>query len=242
MNKVSKLFLIAAAGLFFVGCYNDYRNPKAAKIYTRADFEKEGLKYISIKDLKAQFKAENPGMNDGTVASWTVDEPIFTSGKVISTDRYGNVYKSVYLYDAESESAIELKLNTGNYLFHPAGQIVFVKLQGLVLGNYRGMTSIGTISSNASYSNDNIESIVFSNIHIILQSFYWPSLKIDKTSLLRFLSSSKTPVLAKVTVLLPGFLIPLADIHICSACAITSTPFAPRYFSNALAIWLVICS
>ena len=105
-------FLIAAAGLFFVGCYNDYRNPKAAKIYTRADFEKEGLEYISIKDLKAQFKAENPGMNDGTVASWTVDEPIFTSGKVISTDRYGNVYKSVYLYDAESESAIELKLNT----------------------------------------------------------------------------------------------------------------------------------
>ena len=58
MNKVSKLFLIAAAGLFFVGCYNDYRNPKAAKIYTRADFEKEGLEYISIKDLKAQFKAE----------------------------------------------------------------------------------------------------------------------------------------------------------------------------------------
>ena len=107
MNKVSKLFLIAAAGLFFVGCYNDYRNPKAAKIYTRADFEKEGLEYISIKDLKAQFKAENPGKNDGEVASWTVDEPIFTSGKVISTDRYGNVYKSVYLYDAESESAIE---------------------------------------------------------------------------------------------------------------------------------------
>ena len=89
MNKVSKLFLIAAAGLFFVGCYNDYRNPKAAKIYTRADFEKEGLEYISIKDLKAQFKAENPGKNDGEVASWTVDEPIFTSGKVISTDRYG---------------------------------------------------------------------------------------------------------------------------------------------------------
>ena len=69
-------------------------------------------------------------MNDGTVASWTVDEPIFTSGKVISTDRYGNVYKSVYLYDAESESAIELKLNTGNYLFHPAGQIVSSSCRG----------------------------------------------------------------------------------------------------------------
>ena len=63
MNKVSKLFLIAAAGLFFVGCYNDYRNPKAAKIYTRADFEKEGLEYISIKDLKAQFNLEKKSLH-----------------------------------------------------------------------------------------------------------------------------------------------------------------------------------
>ena len=37
MNKVSKLFLIAAAGLFFVGCYNDYRNPKAWGIGFRVE-------------------------------------------------------------------------------------------------------------------------------------------------------------------------------------------------------------
>lgn len=105
-------------------------------------------------------------MNDGAVASWTVDEPLFTSGKVISTDRFGNVYKSVYLYDEASESAIELKLNTGNYLFHPVGQVVYVDLEGLVLGNYRGMVSIGTTSYNASYSNDNIESKIMQDEHI----------------------------------------------------------------------------
>lgn len=178
MNRMFKLFLIAAVGLFFVGCYNDYKNPKAAKIYTRADFEKEGLEYISIKELKAQFKAENSGMNDGAVASWSVDKPLFTSGKVISTDRYGNVYKSIYLYDEQSESAIELKLNTGNYLFHPVGQIVYVKLQNLVLGNYRGMISIGTRSSNTSYANDNIESKIMQDDHVF-SGEQQPMLKTD---------------------------------------------------------------
>ena len=139
MDKLFKLLLAAAAALFFTGCYSDYLNPGPARVYTRADFEAKGLEYISVGELKARFRAENAGMNDGTVASWTVDEPLFTSGKVISTDRFGNVYKSVYLYDEASESAIELKLNTGNYLFHPVGQIVYVDLEGLVLGNYRGM-------------------------------------------------------------------------------------------------------
>ena len=134
MDKLFKLLLAAAAALFFTGCYSDYLNPGPARVYTRADFEAKGLEYISVGELKARFRAENAGMNDGTVASWTVDEPLFTSGKVISTDRFGNVYKSVYLYDEASESAIELKLNTGNYLFHPVGQIVYVDLEGLVLG------------------------------------------------------------------------------------------------------------
>lgn len=166
MDKLFKLLLAAAAALFFTGCYSDYLNPGPARVYTRADFEAKGLEYISVGELKARFRAENAGMNDGAVASWTVDEPLFTSGKVISTDRFGNVYKSVYLYDEASESAIELKLNTGNYLFHPVGQIVYVDLEGLVLGNYRGMVSIGTTSYNASYSNDNIESKIMQDEHI----------------------------------------------------------------------------
>ena len=137
MDKLFKLLLAAAAALFFTGCYSDYLNPGPARVYTRADFEAKGLEYISVGELKARFRAENAGMNDGTVASWTVDEPLFTSGKVISTDRFGNVYKSVYLYD-----------------------------EGLVLGNYRGMVSIGTTSYNASYSNDNIESKIMQDEHI----------------------------------------------------------------------------
>lgn len=166
MKRYFQLFSAAAAVLFFAGCYNDYGNPGPGRVYTDADFTKQGLTYVSIREVKERFRAANPGISDGSVASWTVGEPLFTHGKVISSDRTGNVYKSVYIYDEASESAIELKLSTGNYLFHPVGQIVYVKLQDLVVGNYRGMLSIGTTSSDASYSNDNIESSVMREEHI----------------------------------------------------------------------------
>ncbi|WP_418991169.1 DUF5689 domain-containing protein [Alistipes sp.] len=166
MNRLFKISLIAAAGLFFVGCYNDFSNPKPAKIYTQKELENEGAEYVSIRDLKEQFKQRNPGMIEGSVASWTVEGNIFTGGKVISSDRYGSIYKSIYIYDEESGSAIEVKLNTGNYLFYPVGRQVFIKLKGLVLGNYRGMVSIGTRSANTSYSNDNIENFIMIEEHV----------------------------------------------------------------------------
>lgn len=155
MKSIYKLCLMAVA-LMAASCYNDYDDPAADPIRTDADMKAEGLKYISIKELKARFWSET-GASTGAVASWLVDEPLYTRGKVISTDRYGSIYKTVNIYDEATESAIELKLNSGNYLFYPAGREIFVRLEGLVLGNYRGMVSIGTASSNSAYSNDNIE-------------------------------------------------------------------------------------
>lgn len=166
MKRYFQLIWAAAVLLFFTACYNDYGNPGEGRIYTDADFAQQGLTYIPIREVKERFYAANPGINVGSVASWVVREPLYTRGKVISSDRTGNVYKSVYIYDEQSESAIELKLSTGNYLFHPVGQIVYVKLRDLVVGNYRGMLSIGTTSSDASYSNDNIESAVMREDHI----------------------------------------------------------------------------
>lgn len=158
--------LLASALLFATGCYDDFDTPAPATIYTDADFTAEGLSYISIKDLKAKYYAAHPGMNDGQALSLTITEPLFTRGKVLSSDRSGNIYKSVYLYDETSRSAIELKLTTGNYLFHPVGQIVYVKLRNLVVGNYRGMLSIGTTSADPAYANDNIETDILRREHI----------------------------------------------------------------------------
>ncbi len=158
--------LFAVALLLATGCYNDYENPAPGRIATDADFEAEGLRYLSLAEVKMRYRAANPSAGEGSVAAWLVDDPLYTRGKVISSDRAGNLYKSLYLYDGASGTAIELKLTSGNYLFHPVGQLVYVKLQGLAVGNYRGMLSIGAPSSDVTYSNDNIESAVMRAEHI----------------------------------------------------------------------------
>lgn len=163
--QLTTLISTVAAGLMLVGCYNDFDAPSPEPIMTDERMQADGLTYISIGDLKQKFYSMR-GDNPGQPGSLTISEPLYTHGKVISSDRDGNIYKSLYIYDGESQSAIELKLSSGNYLFHPVGQVVFVKLQGLVVGNYRGMLSIGTRSSDTSYSNDNIESDILRRAHI----------------------------------------------------------------------------
>ncbi len=164
MKSIYKLILLSWVVLG-VSCYNDYDDPQPDQPYTDADFKAEGLDYISIKELKSTFWRET-GAGTGAVASLPITEPLYTRGKVITTDRYGSIYKSVFLYDEKTESAIELKLNSGNYVFYAPGRELFVKLQGLVLGNYRGMVSIGAASGNNEYSNDNIELPVMIAEHV----------------------------------------------------------------------------
>lgn len=164
MKSIYKLLLMSLV-VAATACYNDFDAPEMDKPLTAADMEAMGLDYISIKDVKARFWSET-GAGAGSVAAWKVDEPLYTRGKVISSDRYGSIYKTMYIFDEESQSAIELKVTSGNYLYYPAGREIFVALQGLTLGNYRGMVSIGAASVNPKYSNDNIESLTQVNKHV----------------------------------------------------------------------------
>lgn len=160
MNRLVKIFLTAAVGLFFVGCYNDFDMPAPARIYTDADFA--DAKIMSIKEVKDMFYAVYPPAQHGAVGkSLKITDDIVIRGKVISSDRTNNIYKSLYIYDSMVDdpaeaAAIELKLNTGNYIFYPVGRLVYVKLKGLVLGNYRGMLSVGIASGDTKYANNNL--------------------------------------------------------------------------------------
>ena len=67
----------------------------------------------------------------------------YIKGKVISSDRQGNIYKSLFIDDGTA--GIELKLYNGLYLDYylnlatMESQWVYVRLDGLFLGNYRMM-------------------------------------------------------------------------------------------------------
>ena len=190
--KSLKIAIAVLVGLVAVSCYNDFETPAPRKLYTNEDMAQMGLTPISIKEVKAKFgPISNTGTNDNFSSTKTLkfgtrtpDEAKFTGlsdwpeaskyyikGKVISSDRQGNIYKSLFIYDGTA--GIELKLYPGLYVDYLLdlgakpikSQWVYVRLDGLYLGNYRMMLSIGgapsdginTAGNHKFYANSNLD-------------------------------------------------------------------------------------
>ena len=95
---------------------------------------------ISIDILKRYFHP-NPGQLD------SIRGNIIISGIVVSSDQGGNYYKTLTIQD--ETGGIEIKINrTSLYNEYRVGQKVFVKCQGLVIGDYGGMEQLGWIYNN----------------------------------------------------------------------------------------------
>ena len=160
--------MIAAVVLSFTGCYNDFDDPAPAKVWTKEDFSNE--KIISIKDFKQLFYDVYGSGETSLAKTLEITEDYVIHGKVISSDQAGNVYKSVYIYDEESKSAIELTLMVSNYVFYHPGQEIFVKTKGLAIGSYRYMLSVGGMPTATDiakgYANRNLETQLLVNAHI----------------------------------------------------------------------------
>lgn len=168
MNKIFKLCMIVAVTLGFSGCYNEFEEPAPAKVWTKEDFSQSKL--ISIKDFKQLFVNEYGNGASSLGKTLEITEDYVISGKVISSDQAGNVYKSLYIYDESSKSAIELKLMVSNYVYYPIGQTVFVKTKGLAIGSYRFMLSVGGMPTaedkSKGYANRNLESNLLISQHV----------------------------------------------------------------------------
>lgn len=77
-----------------------------------------------------------------------VTKDIIVQGKVISTDKAGNIYKSLYIEDGTG--GINIKLDQKEiYNIYPIGQRIYIKCKGLYLGNYKGVPQIGYNNSGS---------------------------------------------------------------------------------------------
>ena len=108
----------------------------------------EGLETItSIADLKAQYYVAPQGPKIIGGNTWI-------KGKVISSDKSGNIYNEVYIQDGNDEksgAAITLKLGKSSLNNEYAiGQVVYVKCDGLTLGAYNGMLQLGMAADETS--------------------------------------------------------------------------------------------
>jgi hypothetical protein len=123
------LCLLPALALLCTGCHDNpsdppYIEPLPAVTHT-------------IQELKAMYKGR----------PFIINENIVIAGKMISDDRDGNIYRSMYIEDRTS--GIEIRIGrSGLYNFYKLGQTVYVKCNGLALGDYGGSVQIGYKSPN----------------------------------------------------------------------------------------------
>lgn len=159
MKKVINIAIMLLAVFAMSSCYEKFDEPAPAKVWNESDFS--DATFISIKDLKNLFYNQYGNGSSSLAKTYEVTENYVIRGKVISSDQAGNVYKSVYIYDEESEAAIELKLMVSNWVTYHIGQTIFVRAKGMAIGSYRYMLSLGAMPTSEDiangYANRNME-------------------------------------------------------------------------------------
>lgn len=132
-NLLISLCLIALAVLI-TSCNKEYNEPE----YKKPVFNYKANK--TIADIKAMHELGSNTID--SICKW--DETFIVEAVVVSTDEGGNYYKSMVVQDATGGIEIELD-RTGLYNDFPVGQKVFLKCNGLVVGDYGNMYQMGWI-------------------------------------------------------------------------------------------------
>ncbi|MCI2122451.1 MAG: DUF5689 domain-containing protein [Bacteroidales bacterium] len=109
----------------------------------------------TIKALKTYYKGTPVEINDSLVIS----------GIVISSDREGNLYRTLYIED--STGGIEVKIGkTGLYNDYPVGMRLYVLCHGLTLGSYGKMVNLGWSDETGNYETAYLDVQYIINRHI----------------------------------------------------------------------------
>ncbi len=156
---MKKLLYIASllATMIVVSC-EKFEDPEPYKPWTDDAITADGYTIVTVNELKQLYY--DTYTTDYEAKSVLIEEKLAIKCKVISTDQFGNVYRSLYLqdYSGPAGGGIEVKVGKGSmYNDYKLGQVVYVKADGLVLGDYRRMLSLGAETTNESYSNDYLD-------------------------------------------------------------------------------------
>ncbi|MGR6088463.1 MAG: DUF5689 domain-containing protein [Arcticibacter sp.] len=149
MNSLFKksigLFLLAVT-LFSTSCRkDDFDNPPAGGTDPNLIVNK------SIADLKAGYVN---GQFQTITSDWII------SGIVTADDRSGNFYKTMIIQD--STAAIAVRIDESDfYTKYPIGRRVFIKLKGLVLGDYNKLIQIGGFIDNSNPTFPSVQPIPY---------------------------------------------------------------------------------
>ena len=146
-----------------------YPAPADYKFYTDDEIGTSNI--ITISRLASFYTPEKPFQMPGTQSGL---QDKYIKGRVSSTDKSGNFYKSLFIQD--ETGGIELKIGkNGLYNDYLPGQVLYVKLEGLTLGMYgyktgdyggMGMIQIGFSDPSGEYETSYMETSMIVDTHI----------------------------------------------------------------------------
>lgn len=156
MNKIFYAIGTFAAALTLLASCDEWE-PVFTGDYGKADVYKPVTltPNKTILELKSLYKNAPVKIEDG----------IIIGGQVISEDRSGNIYKSIYIQDATG--AIEVKIGKNSlYNDYKLGQWVYVKCSGLTLGAYNGMIQLGYEDASGEYETSYLDVQYIIDTHV----------------------------------------------------------------------------
>lgn len=156
MNKIFYAIGTFAAALTLLASCDEWE-PVFTGDYGKADVYKPVTltPNKTILELKSLYKNAPVKIEDG----------IIIGGQVISEDRSGNIYKSIYIQDATG--AIEVKIGKNSlYNDYKLGQWVYVKCSGLTLGDYKGMIQLGYEDASGEYETSYLDVQYIIDTHV----------------------------------------------------------------------------
>ncbi len=147
LKKILYGFVVAAGAMGVASCQDDISKPESAYEVPQATLKAN----TTIMEVKEKFwKNETPYCEEIPVKE--NGEHYIISGRVISSDREGNVFKCVYLRD--ETGALPISINTYNlWLTYRVGQEIVVDLTGMYIGRYSGLLQLGYPKWKASANN-----------------------------------------------------------------------------------------
>ena len=143
--KITKSYLasLLLLGAAFTACDDELDRPPV--IVPEATIEANS----SILEVKKKYWNENRNYID-TIGVNEFGEHIVVSGRVISSDETGNIYKNLVIQDKTAALTISINENDMFESYH-IGQEVVIDLTNMYIGKYNGLQQLGYPEYSTSY-------------------------------------------------------------------------------------------
>lgn len=165
MKKLTRIFTTVSLGMAIIHSCQKFEEPASPEPVLMTP----NMTLAEFKSLYSGFPLE------------ITTDTIILSGKVISSDKSGNVYRSLYIQD--ETAGLEVKIGkTGLYNDYIIGQTIYVKPQYLCLGTYGGSVQLGAVSTDSYYETSYIDAQALINRTIFKGSYGDPLPPMDITS------------------------------------------------------------